>query len=81
MYLVGIGLILVLMRWFEYGPVATLSWWSPWFWGPFAGAVAWWIWADWSGYTKRKAVERENQMKEKRIERNREAIRQRIRGR
>jgi small Trp-rich protein len=26
---------------------------------PFALAVAWWAWADSSGYTKRKAMERE----------------------
>jgi len=79
MYLVVIGLILVLMKWQEYGPVANWSWW--WVLSPFAGAAVWWIWADWSGYTKRKAVERENAMKQKRIDRNREAIRQKIRGR
>jgi len=81
MYLVVMGLILLLMKVLEYGPVASLSWGSPWLWGPFAGAVVWWMWADGSGYTKRKAVERENAIKQKRIDRNREAIRQKIRGR
>ncbi len=38
---------------------------------PFALAVAWWAWADWSGYTKRKVVERENERKQARIDRQR----------
>ena len=79
MYLVGLGIILLLMKWLEYGPVATWSWW--WVIAPFIGALLWWFWADTTGYTKRKAMERENAEKEKRIERNRDAIRQKIRGR
>jgi small Trp-rich protein len=41
---------------------------------PFALAVVWWAWADWSGYTKRKAVQRENERKEARIDRSRTAL-------
>ena len=41
---------------------------------PFAAAALWWTWADWSGYTKRKAMEAEDQRKLDRINRHREAI-------
>jgi small Trp-rich protein len=36
--------------------------------------VVWWTWADWSGYTKRKAVEKENARKQARIDKSKEAI-------
>jgi small Trp-rich protein len=78
MYLVVLGVILVIMKWRQYGPVADLSWWAVL--APFLGAVLWWYWADATGYTKRKAMERENKEVQKRIDRNREAIRQKIRG-
>jgi small Trp-rich protein len=32
-------------------------------------AVAWWAWADSSGYTKRKVIEREERRKQDRIDR------------
>ena len=72
MYLLGIGILLLLMKYLEVGPVAVWSWWVVL--SPFAGAVAWWTWADWSGYTKKKAVERENVRKQARIDKSREAL-------
>jgi small Trp-rich protein len=42
--------------------------------GALAGAMLWWTWADWSGYTKRKAMERDDQRKLERINRHREAL-------
>jgi len=33
--------------------------------------MAWWAWADASGYTKRKAMEREERRKQERIDRQR----------
>ena len=72
MYLLGIGIVLLLMKYLEIGPVAEWSWWVVL--SPFAGAVAWWTWADWSGYTKKKAVERENVRKQARIDKSREAL-------
>jgi len=48
------------------------DWWivlSPW-----AMAVAWWAWADSTGYTKRKEMEREDARRDARIERSREAM-------
>lgn len=72
MYLLGLGIVLLLLKWQEIGPVATWSWW--WVLAPFAAAMLWWTWADWSGYTKRKAMERDEQRKQDRINRQREAI-------
>ena len=36
--------------------------------------MAWWAWADWSGYTKKKAVEKEIARKQARIDKSREAL-------
>ena len=41
---------------------------------PFALAAVWWAWADWSGYTKRKAVERESARRQARIDQSREQL-------
>ena len=54
------------------GPVADWSWW--WVLSPFALAVVWWLWADTSGYTKRKAMEREDQRIKERRERTKDAL-------
>jgi small Trp-rich protein len=54
------------------GAVAEWSWWLVL--SPFAAAVAWWSWADWSGYTKKKAMQRENDRKQARIDKNRESL-------
>jgi small Trp-rich protein len=72
MYLLGLGIILLAMKYLEFGPVADWSWWVVL--APFALAVAWWSWADSSGYTKRKAMEREDARRQARIDRNKEAI-------
>ena len=72
MYLLGLGIVLLLMKYLEMGPVATWSWWIVL--TPFALAVVWWAWADWSGYTKRKAMEREDARRKARVDKNKEAI-------
>ena len=72
MYFLGIGLLLLAMKYLEVGPVAAWSWWLVF--TPFGLAVAWWSWADATGYTKRKAMERENARKQERIDKNRKAI-------
>ena len=72
MYLLGLGIILLAMKYLEFGPVAEWSWWVVL--APFGLAVAWWSWADYTGYTKRKAVERENERKQARIDRSREQL-------
>ena len=72
MVFLGLGLILLAMKYLELGPVAAWSWYVVL--SPFVLAVVWWTWADWSGYTKRKAVERENARKQARVDKNREQL-------
>jgi small Trp-rich protein len=72
MYFLGLGLILLTMKYMEMDPVAAWSWWTVF--APFGLAVAWWAWADSSGYTKRKAMEREQARRQARIDKNRDAI-------
>ncbi len=72
MYFLGLGLILLAMKYLELGPVAAWPWW--WVLVPFALAVVWWAWADWSGYSKKKAMKREDDRRKARIDKNREAM-------
>jgi small Trp-rich protein len=72
MYFVGLGLALIIMKYMEFGPVANLSW--LWVLSPFGLAVLWWSWADASGFTKKRAMERELARKNDRIAKNRENI-------
>ena len=51
MYFLGLGLILLAMKYLELGPVAGWDWWVVVL--PFGLAMAWWAGADSSGYTKR----------------------------
>ena len=67
-----VGLLTIVFIVMKLMDVITWSWW--WVLSPFAGAALWWTWADWSGYTKRKAMEREDQRKLDRINRQRAAI-------
>ena len=56
MYTLGLGILLVLLKYLEVGPVANWSWWAVL--TPFAVTAIWWTWADASGYSKRKAIEK-----------------------
>ncbi len=72
MLFLGLGILLMAMKYLEIGPVAAWSWYVVL--APFGLAVAWWAWADSSGYTKRKAMEREDAKRQARIDKNKEAI-------
>lgn len=72
MYALLLGILLTLLKSLEIGPVANWSWW--WVLSPYAVAAAWWAWADASGYTKRKAVEKMDQRKQNRINKHKEAL-------
>ncbi|MCD2456562.1 TIGR04438 family Trp-rich protein, partial [Staphylococcus aureus] len=48
------GLLLVLLKWAEFGVEASSSWWAVL--APFGVPVLWWAWADASGYTKRQQM-------------------------
>ena len=79
MYFLGLGIILLVMKYWAIGPVADWSWWSVLL--PFGLAAAWWTWADASGYTRRKALERDDKRRQDRIDRQREALGEIRRGR
>ena len=72
MYMLGLGLVLLLLKYIEWGPVALWSWW--WVLSPFALAAIWWTWADATGYTKRKAMEADDKRREERRARTKEAL-------
>ena len=67
-----IGLLGLFLKDLDIAPVAHWPWWVVL--APFALAIVWWAWADSSGYTKRKVVERENRRKQVRIDRQREGM-------
>lgn len=67
MWFLALGLIGLVLKYLEIGPVGQLSWWIVLI--PFALAATWWAYADWSGYTKRRVIERENRRKQERIDR------------
>jgi small Trp-rich protein len=66
----GVGLLL--LKYLEVGFVAEWSWWVVL--SPFALAVLWWAWADATGYTKRKAMEKMDERKQERIDKQKEAM-------
>lgn len=72
MYFLVTGVILLVMKYLEIAPVVGWDWWIVL--APFGLATAWWTWADQSGYTKRKAMEREQARAQARIDKNRAAI-------
>ncbi|MDB5892011.1 MAG: hypothetical protein JWP47_2842 [Polaromonas sp.] len=67
-----LGMVGLVLKYLGIGPVATLSWWYVL--APFGLAVLWWAWADKTGYTKRKEVEKMDARKKQRIEKQREAM-------
>lgn len=72
MLFLGIGILLMVLKYQEVGIVATWSWLVVL--SPFAMAVAWWTWSDMSGRTKRLAVEKMDKRKEDRIAKSRDAL-------
>ncbi len=72
MYLLLCGLVLIGLKYLQIGPVADWAWW--WVLSPLAVTAAWWAWADASGYSKRKAMEKMEQRKQDRINRQRQAM-------
>jgi small Trp-rich protein len=72
MYLVVLGVLLLVMKLAEFGPVGEWSYWAV-LW-PFAGAVAWWAFADKSGWTKRREMDKMEERKKLRRQTNLEAL-------
>ncbi len=69
MLFVVLGCLLLVMKYFEVGPVTDWSWWLVL--APFGLAVLWWWYADASGYTKRREMDR---MEERKAERRRTSM-------
>ena len=72
MYLLVIAVILTALKYLEIGPVANMSWY--WILGVYGLTVVWWAWADGTGYTKRKAMEKMEERKQARIDKHKEAL-------
>jgi small Trp-rich protein len=65
MVFIVIGLLLIVLKFADVAPVAGWAWW--WVLAPFALAAAWWAYADGSGLTKRREMDKlEDKKKERR---------------
>jgi small Trp-rich protein len=65
MLFIVIGVLLIVLKFADVAPVAGLAWW--WVLSPFALAAAWWAYADGSGLTKRREMDKlEDKKKDRR---------------
>ncbi|MCV2371282.1 TIGR04438 family Trp-rich protein [Roseateles oligotrophus] len=74
MWFVAIGVLTLLLKLLGVAPVADWNWLLVL--APFGAAVLWWAWADSSGLTRRKAMQRMEDRKAARREKNIVAMRQ-----
>ncbi|HLL20278.1 MAG TPA: TIGR04438 family Trp-rich protein [Rubrivivax sp.] len=72
MPLVIVGVLLLLAKVAEFGPFANWSWWLILL--PFAAAILWWQFADKSGWTQRKVMDKMEQRKEDRRQKAMDAL-------
>lgn len=72
MWFLALGVLLMLLKLADIGPVATWDWWQTMI--PLGLAIVWWTWADLSGYTKRKRFEKEEERHNRRITRLRKDL-------
>jgi len=67
MYFIVLGVLLLAMKAAGFGPVAAWSW--GWVLLPFVGAALWWAWADATGWTKRREIDKmEAKKRQRRID-------------
>jgi small Trp-rich protein len=69
MWFIMTGVLLVVLKLADLGAVAAWSWWVVL--APFAAALAWWTYADASGFTKRREMDK---LEEKKKDRRRRAM-------
>lgn len=67
-----LGILLLVMKMAELGPVAAWPWWAVL--APFALAVAWWALADSIGLTQRRSMDKMEKTKAERRNRNLQAL-------
>ena len=72
MYFLLIGIVGLALKYFEIELVSSLDWWLVA--SPLGLAVAWWLWADASGYTQRKEMKKMDNRRQKRIDKQRKSI-------
>lgn len=72
MVLVIVGVLLLAAKLAEFGPTADWSWWIVA--APFVGAVLWWQFADSTGLTQRRAMQKMDDRKAQRRDRALEAL-------
>ena len=72
MWFVVLGVLLIALKLAEIGFVAMWSWW--WVLSPFAAAAVWWAYADSSGLTKKREMDKLDSKKLERRRRNLEAL-------
>ncbi|MBK7060839.1 MAG: TIGR04438 family Trp-rich protein [Rubrivivax sp.] len=72
MPLVALGTLLLILKILEIDPVAAWAWW--WVLSPFGAAVVWWVYADTTGLTQRRAIRRMEARKVARRERDMHAL-------
>jgi small Trp-rich protein len=72
MWFVGIGCLLLAMKLADFGFAATWSW--LWILAPFGLAMVWWAFADSSGLTMRRAMDKMDERKHERRRRHMEAL-------
>lgn len=72
MYFLLLGIVGLALKYLEIGPVATWSWFIVL--SPFLLAALWWWYADASGYTKRREVDKMDKRKQDRIDKQRDAM-------
>lgn len=64
MWFVVAGVLLLVMKLADFGAVGAWSWWAVL--SPFALAAVWWAWADATGFTKRRQMEKMDAKREER---------------
>jgi small Trp-rich protein len=69
MFFIVVGVLLIVAKMADFGPVATWSWWVVL--SPFGAAALWWAFADSTGITKRREMDK---LEERKVERRRKAM-------
>jgi small Trp-rich protein len=72
MWMLVIGLLLLAAKVADIGPTAAWSWWAVA--APFIAAAVWWQFADATGLTRRRAMQKMDERKEQRRDRALEAL-------
>jgi small Trp-rich protein len=72
MYFVVLGVLLIALKLAEIGFVSQWSWWAVL--SPFAAAMVWWAYADSSGLTKKREMDKLENKKLERRRKNMEAM-------